>query len=386
MKHLYFYFVAALLLLISGNAVAQDEATAIDSINGIYRLSTPAYGDDFTAESRYKLTTTPSGSAGANSTITIESKKMYSLLDDMAELNAQLEAGKIDSTTYSRLFQQAMTLNSWKSGCYPLKSFTINGVNYIDFVKKLADYCDNAIEDYLNNESDTIYNTYRMQLLFMAAMSGIIYPKDLASADTFRSWVENLLTQWRGITDFNVYMEPETTSSDDGLSYTGNYYIKYKTPAWIGNLKNFQVYMNNIITGNGSNPTADTLNIWGGMKSRILRQIEKDYPAGSDAYNLTEQLLGDDAIDMVYCIGEKEDGSLYSQPLPDAFGTNGVTLTSDDIQRVVWKLTAVQPTGINAVNTAKAQKADIIYDLQGRRVNTINHKGIYIINGKKVVK
>ena len=44
-----------------------------------------------------------------------------------------------------------------------------------------------------------------------------------------------------------------------------------------------------------------------------------------------------------------------------------------------------QTTGIENVSNAKQPQEDIVYDLQGRRVTNPTH-GIYIINGKKVIK
>ena len=46
---------------------------------------------------------------------------------------------------------------------------------------------------------------------------------------------------------------------------------------------------------------------------------------------------------------------------------------------------AREATGISSVNSDVQKKEDVIYDLQGRRVAHPSH-GIYIINGKKVVK
>lgn len=42
-------------------------------------------------------------------------------------------------------------------------------------------------------------------------------------------------------------------------------------------------------------------------------------------------------------------------------------------------------TGVQNVLTNGEQQDDIVYDLQGRRVTNPTH-GIYIINGKKVIK
>ena len=46
---------------------------------------------------------------------------------------------------------------------------------------------------------------------------------------------------------------------------------------------------------------------------------------------------------------------------------------------------ASQTTGLRSIGTTKTSGEDIIYDLQGRRITHPTH-GIYIINGKKVLK
>ena len=43
-------------------------------------------------------------------------------------------------------------------------------------------------------------------------------------------------------------------------------------------------------------------------------------------------------------------------------------------------------TGISSVDNGQpAMKADVIYDLQGRRVKEMQPNGVYIVNGKKVI-
>ena len=53
-------------------------------------------------------------------------------------------------------------------------------------------------------------------------------------------------------------------------------------------------------------------------------------------------------------------------------------------RRISSKLNDGTPTGINVVKM-NGQQADGIYDLQGRRISSNKGKGIYIINGKKVI-
>jgi len=52
---------------------------------------------------------------------------------------------------------------------------------------------------------------------------------------------------------------------------------------------------------------------------------------------------------------------------------------------ILNQMKADNPTAISTVK-AQAEGEEIIYDLQGRRLNDIPRKGIYIINGKKVVR
>ncbi len=51
-----------------------------------------------------------------------------------------------------------------------------------------------------------------------------------------------------------------------------------------------------------------------------------------------------------------------------------------------FTVSAGSPTGITNVNTDNDWNNAVIYDMQGRRVQNMDEKGVYIINGKKVVK
>ena len=60
-----------------------------------------------------------------------------------------------------------------------------------------------------------------------------------------------------------------------------------------------------------------------------------------------------------------------------ANGTDGVTVWA-------YQTEAANPSGINIIS-ADDHTSGVIYDLQGRRVNTPQRKGIYIQNGKKIL-
>ena len=52
---------------------------------------------------------------------------------------------------------------------------------------------------------------------------------------------------------------------------------------------------------------------------------------------------------------------------------------------MVQKVGYVPPTSIVTVQPAVSNRSAVIYDLSGRRVNHAT-KGVFIINGKKVIK
>ena len=54
-----------------------------------------------------------------------------------------------------------------------------------------------------------------------------------------------------------------------------------------------------------------------------------------------------------------------------------------DATKLLEELTGT--TDINAVQQNSEERLDI-YDLQGRRLNALPRRGIYIVNGRKVIK
>ena len=259
-----FTFVGCLLLSALSLTASAQQGGYPDSLNAYYRLAQPSSGQYFTAFSTGALGVSSPDPARASQVIRLSTTKMYSLADDMAALQAQLESGEIDQDTYNRMFQQIMTLNSWKSGFYPVTHLRSQGTDYALLMASLKTYCDRAINNFLNDEVPGIYNQYYQTLLMLSVFSGVIYPANLATVDDFKAWCNNYLSQWRDIADFRLYLHPLTATQegDDTPIFTGNYAVEFKTPAWIGNMKNAQTYINAILTNNGANPDVDTLDIW----------------------------------------------------------------------------------------------------------------------------
>ena len=65
-------------------------------------------------------------------------------------------------------------------------------------------------------------------------------------------------------------------------------------------------------------------------------------------------------------------------------GSNGFFANGGEIVDATL-LVKSAPTGITKVET-DANRPDMIYDLQGRRLSEAPSRGVYIINGKKVIK
>lgn len=67
--------------------------------------------------------------------------------------------------------------------------------------------------------------------------------------------------------------------------------------------------------------------------------------------------------------------------------------TEEDMQALqkaydvfMYKVFGVIADGIDEVKTENGKRETEIYDLSGRRVDKVSHKGIYVVNGKKIVK
>ena len=333
-----FTLVLSVLLCMVGSAASAQNVSTPDSLNAYYRLSNPDLNQYMTAFTEGGIGVTSANPSNASQVFRLSTSKLYNISADLADLRSRLDKGEIDTATYNTLSQQVLTLNIWKNGSHPVKEFRTQGADYALFFSRLSDYCDSAITDFLNDEVPDIYNEYHDALTLLAVFSGVIYPADLATEEAFRSWCERYLVQWRDITDFSLYMRPlYITPTDGGDPYfSTSYAVEFKTPAWIGNMKNAQTYINAILTNNGANPDVDTLDIWQSAVERVLAEVAKDYTEESEAYKLAENLFDNTKADMVYALSTDENGDLYAQPLPDAFGTNGVSLTAEQRQRLTW--------------------------------------------------
>lgn len=120
--------------------------------------------------------------------------------------------------------------------------------------------------------------------------------------------------------------------------------------------------------------------------------FEED-PEHTDNINYAVKLVWDSPIDMVkvrstqyiFIIPEGAfgDGN-YGKYLQNASSVSPSQCTVNDSYTRCYDINTALPSSINGVQ-AEDNAANVIYDLQGRRVERVTKTGIYIVNGKKTV-
>lgn len=114
------------------------------------------------------------------------------------------------------------------------------------------------------------------------------------------------------------------------------------------------------------------------------------YPEYTNAYQIefdTPIKSGDlksDRYVFVIPIGTFGDNN-YAKYLSDPTSISPNKCKVNPVMRIVYKVNNDKATGIDEITT-DSNKPSVIYDLMGRRVQNMSRPGIYIVNGKKVVK
>ena len=106
-------------------------------------------------------------------------------------------------------------------------------------------------------------------------------------------------------------------------------------------------------------------------------QIEFDSPIKSGD-------LKPDRYVFVLPIGTFGDNN-YAKYLSDPTSISPSKCKVNPVMRIVYKVNNDKATSIDEITT-DSNKPSVIYDLMGRRVQNMSRPGIYIVNGKKVVK
>jgi hypothetical protein len=98
-------------------------------------------------------------------------------------------------------------------------------------------------------------------------------------------------------------------------------------------------------------------------------------PTDHDVYTLS---VANDVVAFRKYTGTKLNAGKAYLELPTSAAIPMIRIAGDDTDE------PGNVSGINAV-TIENRAADVIYDLRGRRVQSLDRSGLYIVNGKKVV-
>ncbi len=172
-----------------------------------------------------------------------------------------------------------------------------------------------------------------------------------------------------------------TITSEDGktLNFNGNYVAGKTVPAKTAlllkateKLTADKVYTYTIVN---STEVAPTDNLLHGSVAEATTSVE-----GAKAYY---KLANDDVDHLGFYYGA-ENGGAFKNGAHKAY----LAVKTEALSQMRGFSFDSMTTGINhVVANAKHAKTTVIYDLNGRRVNSLNAaaKGVYIVNGKKVI-
>lgn len=232
------------------------------------------------------------------------------------------------------------------------------------------------------NDNNHSTNPEKNQQLFSCYKSGQapvqLYRKvgtfTLTTARYGTYYTEDAFVMPEGVTGYTI-------TSEDGqtLNFNGNYVAGKTVPAKTAlllkateKLTANKVYTYTIVN---STEVAPTNNLLHGSVEKATTNVE-----GAKAY----YKLANDEVDHLGFYYGAENGGAFTNGAHKAY----LAVKTETLSQKRGFSFDSMTTGINhVVANAEHAKTTVIYDLNGRRVNSLNAaaKGVYIVNGKKVI-
>ena len=202
----------------------------------------------------------------------------------------------------------------------------------------------------------SLYCTIKIDLTeALGQVIGVEFGKDINVA---RSYEDNLVVTINGMST------EQTTTINVDEKVDGTYTLS---------LNNFMLYsedgiipVGNIVLNNIKTEVADGVHAFAVNQEIVITEgsVEADFWMGSMLGSVPVDLTGKMTEHKLYCNIDIDMTAMLEQTINVKFGQEDLSCIS----------------GIETENGA-----NVIYDLTGRKVNTITTAGIYIVNGKKVL-
>ena len=329
MKKLFTLSVAVLLSVLTANAQwGGDEPEQLPPLTaGYYRIVNQAYNDVLNVTDSFQIA--PSALRGEASTL--PSTVMYydtdgvytvPMPEDLSDVNVLLN------------WLNEISLNSYRSGSYITYKFGGNGISFIDYLNKLKMYVDKAMENFIEGDNlKFIFENDQPELIMVmvsdlmtpyAEQANIAVSDIISNLDNLKGWFNWYFQQWKPYFDYNIYLKPTTVAN--------NYQIMFKTPPAVTNgrnMKDIQSWVNGVRIQNGK----DTVDFWNYCKERVMDEVVKDYPEGTEGYSFIRKAVDNLGANIPLYLAEDEEGQLTLIGIP-VISMDGIVVYDERV--ITW--------------------------------------------------
>lgn len=353
------FSVAAMAMTMAPTVVMAQEGTQPDDPKiqtGYFRIINNGYGDVVTVDRKYGLSinaTEGSARTQPGSIFYYDTNGIYNFADDMEQIKD--EEGNVSLADLMRL----MATTSWKSGSYGTYDLSCQGISLgKGYLENLMKYVNAAADNFDQSEAvKNFYETGPRWYLFVA-MSGLFYPADMETLETFQAAVKRFMQQWKRYFDFGLYMNPV---QDMDNCFT----IHFHSPLDIAKMQDTQDQINNMTDESTGQNLGYNYNFFAAFKQCVIDEAAKELDGDALAY--VKHVLEPIDLNREYYIGENEQGEIYSLGFTTEamFGENGEWegVSQDEL---IW---TIQP--VDETNPLLVPMKDGLKDTEGNYYTTM---------------
>ena len=354
------YMTMALMAMMAVPTVAQEEGdedmgdTPVYSTieNGYFRVINNGYGDVLNLSGLHLIRPDQTENEARTMPGTIfyyDTDGLFSFAEAMEQLGDNISVADL---------MTLMATSSWKSGSYSTYDMTSQAVSLGGYLQNLGRYTKTVLANF--SESDEVKDFYENgpAWYLSVAMSGVFYPADMESLDTFRAAVKRFMTRWAMFFDGNIYLKP-AENVENGFLFT------FHSPLDIAKIKDTQEQINNMSDSETGENQGYHYDFFGTFKRKIVEEAAKELDAEGVAF--LQHIMDQIDLDKQYYIGENENGELYVVGFTKEaiFGENG-ELANINQDELLW---IMQP--VNEENPLMVEMKKGLQDVDGNYYTTM---------------